>query len=166
MSAPLTAAVMLDRDHNLRRVGPDLYVGDVGAFEVEGPWRSPRGRWITVAQVDEVPSGLHGRREAFARQLGNRALALYIPDSCPIRNEVFDLILRRYTEGGFAPTLVSCIAGLSRSASVAYALLRRAHGQTHEEALACVETRTTGLTYPLLSSSTFTSARAWAEGAR
>lgn len=149
----------------LRQVHEYLFVGGVGAFEAPSPWRShPRGRWLSIAQDSEIPSGLRARRADCSARLGRRSVQLYLPDCTPIRGAVLDLALAFAADDSHAPLLVSCIAGKSRSASVAYGLLRRLYGLDHEEARRLVSTPQGLDCWPHIDSSTFVSVRRWVEG--
>jgi hypothetical protein len=144
----------------LRAVDERLFVGPMGAILAP-----PAGlQW--VGWVDLVEAEVRSEYPALARQRDTRALSLRpealfrtsIRDGVDIAPKVFARALGAYRAAQGA-VLVSCAAGLSRSPSVAYAILRRALGIGHEEAVrrVSVEGWTLEGTAPLAS------ARAWAE---
>lgn len=104
---------------NLREVAPGLYVGGIAS-----PGSPPPGfrRWATV--IDMIGNSLvtsHGYDPK------TRIFAFPMDDGEPIDPSVLDTALRECKAGHF-PILVHCAAGLSRSASVAYGLLRTQFG--------------------------------------
>jgi len=92
--------------------------------------------------------------------LAREVVAMPFSDGDPIPAGALDVVapLVERTLAINEPVLVHCAAGLSRSASIGYALLRRMHGLGHEDALARVYAGDPN--YPLLP--TLNSARAWA----
>ena len=60
-----------------------------------------------------------------------------LPDG--LLDEVLDRVMDCLSDG---PVLIQCEMGRSRSAGVAYALLRALYGQSHDEAYARVHTQT------------------------
>ena len=119
-----------DSRSNLRCVGPRLYVGGATAV-LDGP--APRREW--AAAVD-----LHGsrhpeafRREPFFGALG-RFLRVAFEDGAPVPEGALPAAADLY-RGCSGPVLISCAAGVSRSASVAYGVLRAVLGLGHDEAL-------------------------------
>lgn len=138
----------VDRDSNLREVAPRLFVGSElapahGGFD------------LVVALVDQ------DRRD----YVGNALVRVYaIPDcvSLPLvmLDRIFDgvrpLLVRR------GRVLVHCQAGLSRSASVAYGLLRTIYMLSHEEALRRVQVPGHEGRHPCAP--TLDSVQRWADG--
>lgn len=138
---------------NLREVGEDIFVG--GAIAVlERPARGRR--WWGAVDA-------HGPRhaEALRRELAfgevERSVRWGFEDGDAVPAGLLDaaVALARARRG---PLLVCCAMGVSRSASIAYAVLRAVSGLGHDEALrrvACEAGR------PLVA--TLASAKAWAE---
>jgi len=135
---------------NLREVAPRLYVGAQGA---------PRlADWDLVIDmcggVDERPDYYH--RAA-------RVLSAPFEDGTPIPDGFLDRIV---PEVGTAlvqgeKVLVHCAAGLSRSASTVYAILREHFHLDHDEALRRVQTPGVWeYPHPVV----LDSARAWVRG--
>ena len=141
----------------LRQVSERLHVGGMGAFE-----RIACAAWIDLAE-DEIRAtapALANRRDRLAMRLApEHRLRVQVEDGRILPPWVFDrsLALVTSTRG---PVLVSCAVGISRSASVAYALLRALDGLSHDEAYGRVEFEG----WPRKSGSPLTSARAWVEG--
>ncbi len=117
-----------DRRAALREVSSGLYVGGMIAV-CERPY-SHTDWWAVI--------DCHGYREEGKRELRLGQLPRVIrygfndggavpPDLLSAAVSIFDA--RR------GPVLVSCAAGMSRSVSVAYAILRVVEGFDHEEAL-------------------------------
>ena len=144
----------------LRQVSERLHVGGMGAFERGAPW----GVWVDLADAEiraDAPA-LAGRRDRLAQRMPTEnQLRVQVEDGRAMPPSVFDraLALVRATEG---PTLISCAVGISRSASVAYALLRVLDRLTHEDAYERVFYEE----WPRLSGGPLTSARVWAEAPR
>ena len=105
----------------LRAVASGLYVGSTDA-------NVPNAAVIQLAEQNTRLAGAVLRRP--------------INDGEPISPWLLDECVAFATQAPAAPVLVTCYAGLSRSASVAYALLRAAHGVRREEALRRVSGRT------------------------
>lgn len=120
----------------LRLVAPDLAIGSAQAL--------PKFERVWAGVID-----LHGaadtwpeREAAFARAaLHGRVLRWPAEDGQRLPSTVFDAALAIYESAGVqgGSTLVMCLAGKSRSVSVAYALLRAVHDLSHEDALARVQ---------------------------
>lgn len=123
----------VDERANLRCVHDNLYVGSAIAILSRA---RPRVEWW--AAVD-----LHGLRhpESFRREAAFGAMGVFLrhafDDGQPIPEGLLDAVaaLVRRRRG---PVLISCAAGVSRSASVAYAILRDESGVDHDEALRVV----------------------------
>ena len=144
-----------DNNGNLREVGPGLFVGDSCAVSV----RRPDGHkipWIAVLDL-YGSSHAHSYRYDHAKEL----VTLPMKDGDRIPTTTLDIAWELYRKSRGLPVLLHCQAGLSRSASVAYALLRRKHYLTHGEALLRVQVPVYGSTYPM--ENTLNSARTWAE---
>lgn len=108
----------------LREVARNLYVGSaLSASHVPGGVGS-----LVVVQCSEqcppVPDALAVLRVPFA-------------DLEPIPSHVLPQVVAEARAR--RPMLIQCYAGLSRSAAVAYAVLRMVDGLTHDEALARVD---------------------------
>lgn len=134
---------------NLREVAPHLYVGEQTA--------PLRGDWHTIIDF-------YGNAPYYVRPAYDGAnLYLRMPfddgDNFPIGviTAAWEAWQTAEAEGG--ETLLHCQAGLSRSASAAYALIRCRYGLSHEEALARVVTPLTAHQFPLRA--TLNSAREW-----
>jgi hypothetical protein len=113
---------------NLREVGPNLFVGADGS-------PSYGTRWALV--VDLCGRTLdEGAIERDYAPFADKVFSAPFDDGHPIPKGHLEAIVPRVSlarERG--PTLVHCAAGLSRSASVAYVVLRMEDGLHHEEAL-------------------------------
>lgn len=107
---------------NLREVAPGLWVGSEFAA-AEPP--TPEGRWGLIIDMREGDPGT-GR---WARKY----LRLRVVDGQPIPHAHLDQALHAYQQS-VGPTLVHCHWGLSRSPSVAAALLIVEHGLSEAEA--------------------------------
>lgn len=133
----------------LREVGPGLWVGNAAA-------EMPPSLGAAVVQLSTA-----------CRSADGAVLRIPVQDFRPIDPAALNTILAfaavRHPAG---PLLVQCRMGLSRSASVAYGLLRLLHKRTHDEALAAVEHTTDGgqgaLRWP--EGVVLNSVRAWVEG--
>lgn len=138
----------VDRDCTLREVGPGLFVGD---------WRSPGlARQIPFKLVVRMTAGSALQP---VRSDGSTARILHAPmndgDALdPATLDAIDQEIRDALPRG--PVLIHCQAGLSRSASVAYAMLRRIFGRSHQAAYSAVKAHAN---YPLRT--TLDSARQW-----
>lgn len=131
--------------HALREVAPGLFVGNAAALLAREESGAPRrwGGWVQCANgsTDLGPVALR-TVEAVAASIDCTA-TLSLRDGAAVPSRDLDaalVVARSARELGDGPTLVSCSAGLSRSAVVAYALLR-AEGITADEALRRVSVR-------------------------
>mgnify|MGYP006935509132 CR=1 FL=1 len=156
MSAPVTTFPRwVDRDANLRQVDVDLYVGGLAAIILLP--RASIGAWVDLAQAS-APRALGPATEAAtAHMVPGAVLRLNVPDGGPLPADA--LWGAASVVAAHRPVLVSCAAGASRSASVAYAILR-VRGHSHDEALR----RVSSPCGPDPDGATLASARAWAEG--
>lgn len=147
----------------LRQVGERLWVGPMGSVAAP-PSGSRWGAWVElVREQTELVSPAVARRSNEA-VLSIRADLLYRTDltdlvAIPPRVLARALGIYRAAQG---EVLVSCGAGVSRSASVAYGILRAAQALDHKEALRRVSVEG----WALEGSEPLTSVRAWAEGRR
>lgn len=141
-----------DTRANLRRVAPGLYVG--GATAVCE--RSVRGHdWWAVVDCHGPKHTSSVQREVRFGQL-DRVIRYAFEDGSPVPEALLvaaEALYRRQA----GPLLISCAAGVSRSASVAYALLRVVRGLSPDEAMARVACAA-GRPLP----NTVTSAEKWA----
>jgi len=118
-----------DEEYNLREVAPNLWVG----AELS-PGLRPAGPWQGVVDLygssPKNPSLYAGIGELLHRPF-------YDGVSFPpgLLDEILGLVRRNIRTG---PVLIHCQAGLSRSASAAYGMMRLA-GTPHAEALARVK---------------------------
>ena len=137
-------------DFNLREVAPGLFVGAERAVELRpaGPWRLVADFYGSSAQKR------HARRYAGVHRLVQWPFLDGDTFPAGLLDGVWDTFREERRKG---PVLLHCQAGLSRSASAAYALLRRA-GLGHQAALDRVHVED-GFPVP----STLASARRWAE---
>lgn len=118
---------------NLRDIGEGVLVGSLGAERLTA--HVPE--WAPVVQLYEGLPRLGARFDATTGlAVGERALRRPFYDGDLVPAELLDEVVRWCA--GEAVVLVQCQAGLSRSASVGYALLR-ARGVGHAEALRRVE---------------------------
>jgi len=140
-----------DHEINLREVGPGLYVGGrkaPGAMD----WA------LVVDMIGQSRSPIYRYRYRDADEV----LSVPMTDGDQIPSEALDAIYRAVILNTLdGPILLHCQAGLSRSASVAYAVLRRLFGLSHREALRRVKAHAD---FPM--SLTLESARQWVEGLR
>lgn len=144
----------IERDEtiNLREVAPNLYVG--AEYATLHP---PEGKkWELVVDWYGSSTQYPSRVKRTAKKL----LSLPFLDGDAFPPKALDTLLRRVQSArSRGPVLVHCQAGLSRSASSAYALLRRLSRLPHEEALRRVKVMPG---FP--RKATLGSARGWAEG--
>lgn len=140
-------------DMNLREVAPGLYVGAERAPLAEG--------WHTVIDFYGTRSPL-----IHAHQRRGRLLRLPFEDGQPFPPGALDAAWEAWQQADdeHGNTLLHCQAGLSRSASAAYALLRKRYGLSHAQALARVVTPITSQQYPLPP--TLASAAEWVRTGR
>lgn len=139
--------------HNLREVGPGLFVGAARA-----PTRRP---FDTI--VDFYGSSLSPDMDSWLRDAYTRTRSVVrvpFPDGYDFPAGALDLIWAA-VRGAQGPILLHCHAGLSRSASAAYAMLRRWNGLDHDTARYLVTVRTG---FPLAP--TLASARRWVQATR
>ena len=134
---------------NLRMVGPGLHVGSEYA-PMEMDWCAVLDLYGAALGVARVYR--YGRAE--------EVVSLPMLDGTAIPEATLNMASDMYKACRGRPFLVHCAAGLSRSASVAYALLRKHHGCVHVRALRRIQTP--GCSgFPM--EQTLQSARAWAE---
>ena len=134
---------------NLREVAPGLFVGDCSSPLKDG--------WHTI--VD-----LYGQGPFYVRpSYDNANVVLRIPfnDGATFPRGALSAIWTAWQMADVerGKTLIHCQAGLSRSASAAYALIRKRYGLPHEDALSRVEVPPHEGEYPMHV--TLRSARAW-----
>ena len=137
----------------LREVAPNLYVGSENATEFMPVTWGTHGALVQLssscAPVGEIPT----YRWTFN-------------DGGPVPGALLDDVVRFVSQWrAKGPVLVQCQAGLSRSASVAYGLLRVLDGLDHVEAARRIETREERYDRPLVwpRRPTLESVVAWAE---
>ena len=138
MSYPRWLTAPLD-GMNLREVAPGLYVGEQTA--------PLRGDWHTI--IDFYGHAPWLVQSVYAQAKNYLRIPFDDGDSFPpgALNAAWDAWQLAALDGG--DTLIHCQAGLSRSASAAYALIRRRYGLRHAEALSCVVTPYTAHQYPM-----------------
>ena len=134
--------------YNLREVGPNLYVGAMASC-VAAPIK-----WTAIYDFC-------GASREYIDDYPIKPICLEFDDGEPIPSGYLDRVYAEVLKAQ-GPVLLHCAQGLSRSASVAYAMLRRS-GLDHAEALTRVQVPH-GKGYPLKE--TLASAVAWAESAR
>lgn len=136
-------------DMNLREVAPGLYVGAERATLADG--------WHTVIDLygSRSPAVVGHQRRA------SHLLRLPFEDGQPFPPGALDAAWEAWqrADAEHGNTLLHCHMGLSRSASAAYALLRKRYGLSHAQALARVVTPITDHQYPLAP--TLASAAEW-----
>jgi len=122
---------LLRKDLRLREVAPHLYVGDEDA-----------GRLHIWSAVIDVGGEGHGRERAVAQANLEHRMTWWFDDGKPIPAGLLDAAhaMSRHVLRQNEDVLVHCMAGLSRSASVAYALLRTIYRLDHDAALLRVKT--------------------------
>lgn len=137
----------------LREVAPNLYVGSERAMDfMPAAWAS-HGALVQLSDSCRPRGGMPSYRWTFS-------------DGAAVPGALLDdvaLFVGRWRVKG--PVLVQCQAGLSRSASVAYGLLRVLDGLDHTEAERRIETREEHYDKPLVwpRRPTLESVVAWAE---
>ncbi len=147
MTSMLVAPAML------REVAPGLYVGSENSDDhMPREWAD----WGALVQVSSSCTPL-GMMPTYRWTFSDG-------DAVPgaLLDDVTELVARWRTRG---PVLVQCQAGLSRSASVAYALLRVVWGLDHAEAARRITTREEHYDRPLVwpKAATLESAVAWVD---
>lgn len=120
---------------NLREVGPNLFVGSKFAPRLGPNGGEPKRPqdWRLVVDLCGAEPELH--------QGVSKLIVAAFDDATPIPDGYLNdiaLAVPEYRAKG--PVLIQCAAGLSRSASVAYALLRFLDDLSHDEARARVQT--------------------------
>ena len=158
---------LISASFNLRRVASNLYVG--GSPSVT-ELASPRG---TLLDLYGREPGYTAREVAIGKM--GASYRMSFPDGAEVPFEVFETAERLYRgvvdrnfskplDGPDDFLLVSCFAGVSRSASVVYALLRRVDGLPHAEAYRRVTEESAS--FVSLNPLTFASARRYAESGK
>jgi len=135
---------------NLREVAPNLYVGEETA--------PLRGDWHTIIDFyGHVPFYVEPAQKA-----AKRYIRIPFDDGREFPAGALDAAWTAWQEAELegGDTLIHCQAGLSRSASAAYAMLRKRFGLRHAEALSRVVTPFTDQQYPMKA--TLKSAADWA----
>lgn len=147
-----------NREFNLREVHPGLFVGDLNS-----PLH-PAGWGLVVDLCGALRTDPMGRRRY---PIGAEVISVRLEDGHPIPETVFDRVYEQVRLALLAgeKVLIHCAAGLSRSVSMAYAILRVGRGMSHEEALSFVTTRE-GVRRGFPMRETLNSARRWAEEKR
>lgn len=146
---------MADDAVNLREVGPGLFVGasESPKLDLSPPFHAiidfyGQNRMYAI----NGPSWPIGYKRAAV--VSHRSFS----DGDAFPRGVLDEALAIYTKAD-GPMLLHCQAGLSRSPSAAYALLRIVHGLDHAEALHAVRSPMWKTMFPVKS--TLESARDW-----
>jgi protein-tyrosine phosphatase len=139
-------------EQNLREVAPGLWVGAVDAVTAQ-PWH-------TIIDLYGTATDPFKRvRYANAQQV----VSIPFADGDAIPEGALDRIHAALNQAQ-TPTLIHCQAGLSRSASDAYGMLRHRGKLSHDAALARVTTPGHGHQFP--RPTTLASARAWVHARR
>lgn len=153
MSSKWPRWVNRDESENLREVAPNVYVG--AEYATLTP---PGGKWELV--VDFYGSDL--RWPSRTRDTAKKAIAIPFLDGDSFPPGALTKTLRAVRSARQrGPVLIHCQAGLSRSASAAYAFLRRVSRLPHAEALRRVKVCAG---FPRVE--TLASARSWVETGR
>lgn len=112
---------------NLREVGKNLYVGDSRSV-----WMK---RWRLVVSM-RPPTDRPAKTWASKEEPRWKHLKYYMEDGEPVPvnwlPQILDEVRAARTAG---PVLIHCLAGVSRSASIAYGVLRCLDGLDHNTAL-------------------------------
>jgi hypothetical protein len=136
---------------NLREVAPRLFVGSYFSPEV-----SVGAPWELVVGLCGLPGEVHDERYRKAK----RVVLAPFSDGQEIPVETLNtLVPRVLLDVQKGPVLLHCQAGLSRSASLAYAVLRHGYGLNHQRALERIQTPGHEHQYPMPK--TLLSARVW-----
>ena len=143
----------VDARANLRLVHRDLYVGSAVAVL----FRPGSGRdWWGAVDAHGPAHSEAFRREARFGELA-ACIRFGFEDGGPVPPALIEAAVG-LARGRRGPLLICCAMGVSRSASVAYCVIRAETGATHEEALRAVSCPQ-GRPLP----ATLASARAWAD---
>jgi hypothetical protein len=119
---------------NLREVQHNLYVGGEYAPLAVPPTNG--GAWALVIDLVGL-SRSKGRASYYAN--ARRVLAMPHQDGTSFPDHYYNTLLAETPRAlTFGPVLLHCHAGLSRSASAAYVVLRRVFHKDHAEAAALV----------------------------
>lgn len=144
---------------NLRAVAPNLYIsGWKAPYTVRPPGDQPWAAIINLSSVQE-----HGVPKPPSGSVQTVYLGWYFRDGKdfpPRMLNTIEEIVRANIKRG--PVLIHCAAGLSRSASAAYAMLRILWGLSHDQARVVVRAspaRDPNRQWPVPQ--TLASARAW-----
>jgi hypothetical protein len=144
---------------NLREVAPNLYVGGLLGFHKGLQHGILWTLMLDVAGLSDS-SALHQLKRHRDEDLGFETWSVRLEDGESIPSCVLDelyLLVTTHLKRG--PVIIQCQMGLSRSASVAYAMLRTIFGLDSAEALRRVQTPGLEM-YPLKP--TLESAMRWA----
>ena len=150
-----------DEGANLREVAPGLYVG--AESSPARYYEMPSGHFTTI--VDFYGSYRHATSPfvRYGYQAADQVYSFPFYDGASFPPGALDAAYAAYQiallEGG--QCLLHCQAGLSRSASAAYAIMRRHYKLSHEAALHAVRVPAYRDHFPLPA--TLASARAWAK---
>lgn len=142
-----------DARANLRCVGRDLYVGGATAILERA---APHRAWWAAVDLHGARHGESFRREPAFGDL-SRFLRASFDDGMPVPEGVLDAVVA-FVRHRAGPVLITCAAGVSRSATVAYAVTRAELGVGHDVALAMCSC-SGGRPLPV----TLRSAQRWAE---
>lgn len=142
-------------ESNLREVYPGLFVGDLNSPLQSREWG------LVVDLCGALRTEPMGRERYPASA---ELISVRLEDGQPIPDAVFDKVYNRARLALLARerVLIHCAAGMSRSVSVAYAVLRVGRKMSHEEALSFVTTEE-GIRMGWPMRETLNSARRWAE---
>lgn len=142
-------------EFNLREAYPGLFVGDLNSPLQSREWG------LVVDLCGALRTEPMGRRRYPANA---ELISVRLEDGQPIPDAVFDKVYDRVRLALLAgeKVLIHCAAGMSRSVSMAYAVLRVGRKMPHEEALSFVTTEE-GIRMGWPMRETLNSARRWAE---